>query len=247
MDAIVSTSSSALTTQRRRLPRLVIVEEHAAVADVLDAGLWGRYRVRSVIATEHRSATATAAAARAVRPDVAIVAVRPGPFSDGEVVMSSLHAAGVPVIALSTVDSAVDPVHWGRCLLAGAVGLLPKTADLADLTRMLDLVLSGRPPLCPALAAQLREAATRAAAEDECWTARNRLGCLSLREREVVCKLMTGRCPAEIAREDFVSEATIRTQIKSILAKLEVSSQLGAVAVVRRAGWSATGHLATAS
>ena len=58
---------------------------------------------------------------------------------------------------------------------------------------------------------------------------------------------MTGRCPAEIAREDFVAEATVRTQIKSILAKLEVNSQIGAVAVVRRAGWSAHTGLAAAS
>ena len=133
MDTIVSTSSSSRATQRR-LPRLVIVEEHTAVADVLDAGLWGRYRVRSVIATEQRSVAATVAAARAARPDVAIVAVRPGPFIDSELVLRGLRAAGVPVIALSTVGVEDDPVLWGRCLLAGALGLLPKTADLADLT-----------------------------------------------------------------------------------------------------------------
>jgi DNA-binding NarL/FixJ family response regulator len=246
MDTIVSTSSSAKATQRR-LPRLVIVEEHTAVADVLDAGLWGRYRVRSVIATEQRSVAATVAAARAVRPDVAIVAVRPGPFIDSELVMQGLHAAGIPVVALSAVDLDDDPVHWGRCLLAGALGLLPKSADLSDLTRMLDRVLSDRPTMCPALDTRLREAATRAATDDECWTARNRLGCLSGRERAVIGKLMAGRCPAEIAREDFVAEATVRTQIKSILAKLEVNSQLGAVAVARLAGWSATGELAVAS
>jgi DNA-binding NarL/FixJ family response regulator len=112
---------------------------------------------------------------------------------------------------------------------------------------MLERVLSDRPPMCPALATRLKEAATRAATEDECWTARNRLGCLSVRERAVICKLMSGRCPAEIAREDFVAEATVRTQIKSILAKLEVNSQLGAVAVARAAGWPASRELAVAS
>jgi len=246
MDTIVSTSSSSRATQRR-LPRLVIVEEHTAVADVLDAGLWGRYRVRSVIATEQRSVAATVAAARAARPDIAIVAVRPGPFIDSELVLRGLRAAGVPAIALSTVGVEDDPVLWGRCLLAGALGLLPKTADLADLTRMLDRVLVDQPTMCPALATRLREAATRAATDDECWTARNRLGCLSGRERAVIAKLMSGRCPAEIAREDFVAEATVRSQIKSILAKLQVNSQLGAVAVARLAGWSAGDELAVAS
>jgi DNA-binding NarL/FixJ family response regulator len=246
MDTIVSTSSRPRATPAR-LPRLVIVEEHTAFADVLDAGLWGRYRVRSVITADHHSVAATAAAARAARPDVAIVAVRPGPFIDCEMVMHSLHASGVPVVALSTVTVEDDPVHWGRCLLAGALGLLPKAADLADLTRMLDRVLSDQPPMCPALAARLREAAIRAATDDECWTARNRLGCLSVRERAVIGKLVSGRCPAEIAREDFVAEATVRSQIKSILTKLEVNSQLGAVAVARVAGWSARGELAVAS
>lgn len=244
MDTIVSTSSTATATKSRR-PSLVIVEEHTAVADVLDFCLWGSYRVRSVIVSEHRSVASIVAAARSARPDVVLVASRPGPLIDGEAVIAGLAAAGLPVIVLSTVGVEEDPVHWGRCLLAGARGLLPKTADLADLTRILDRVLSDRPAICPALADRLREAA--AATHDECWTARERLCCLSARERVVIDKLLAGRCPAEIAREDFVAEATVRTQIKSILAKLEVNSQLGAVAVARLAGWRASGEHAVAS
>jgi DNA-binding NarL/FixJ family response regulator len=246
MDTIVSTSSTATATKFRR-PSLVIVEEHTAVADVLDFCLWQSYRVRSVIVSEHRSVASIVAAARSTRPDVVLVASRPGPLIDGEAVITGLASAGLPVIALSSVEVDDDPVHGGRCLLAGACGLLPKSADLADLTRMLDRVLSGRPPMCPALAARLREVAARAATDDECWTARERLGCLSARERAVIDKLLAGRCPAEIAREDFVAEATVRTQIKSILAKLGVNSQLGAVAVARLAGWRASGELAVAS
>jgi DNA-binding NarL/FixJ family response regulator len=41
----------------------------------------------------------------------------------------------------------------------------------------------------------------------------------------------------EVAQEAFVSEATVRTHVKSILAKLGVSSQLAAVALARDAGW----------
>jgi len=245
MDFHVSTSSTASATSIRR-PRLVIVEEHAAVADLLDATLWGRYRVRSMIASRQKSVAAIVAATRAARPDVVLVASRPGPFVDGEAVIARLDEAGVPVIALSYVDADADPVHWGRLLLAGAVGVLPKSAELAQLHEMLDHVLAGREPMCPALAARLREAAVRAATEDECWAARERLCTLSHREREVIGKLASGRCPIQIAREDVVAEATVRSQIKSILAKLEVRSQLGAVAVVRRAGWS-TAQLPAAS
>jgi len=41
-----------------------------------------------------------------------------------------------------------------------------------------------------------------------------------------------------IAARQFVSLGTVRTQVRSILRKLEVNSQLAAVATVRNAGWS---------
>jgi two-component system, NarL family, nitrate/nitrite response regulator NarL len=236
MDSNVSTLSTARSTARRS-PRLVIVEEHAAVADVLEASLWGHYRVRSVIRSGQTSVAVTAAATRAARPDVALVASRPGPLLDDETVIARLRADGVPVIVLTSATLDDDPVHWGRCLLAGASSVVSKCGDLADLHEALDRVLSGRSAFCPVVAQQLRDAAFRAA-EDDRWVARDRLGLLSLRERMILAKLIFGRSPAEIAREDVVSEATVRSQIKSILAKLDVCSQLGAVAVARRAGWS---------
>jgi DNA-binding NarL/FixJ family response regulator len=48
---------------------------------------------------------------------------------------------------------------------------------------------------------------------------------------------MTGRQVGDIAKLCFVSESTVRTQVKSILAKLQVSSQIGAVALAHRARW----------
>jgi DNA-binding NarL/FixJ family response regulator len=66
---------------------------------------------------------------------------------------------------------------------------------------------------------------------------RRRLSVLTTREREVLGQLMEGRQVREIARDRYVSEATVRTQVKSILAKLEVSSQLAAVGLARSVGW----------
>ena len=48
---------------------------------------------------------------------------------------------------------------------------------------------------------------------------------------------MKGRAVREIAGLSVVSEATVRTQVKSILAKLEVSSQLAAVGLANQASW----------
>jgi DNA-binding NarL/FixJ family response regulator len=66
---------------------------------------------------------------------------------------------------------------------------------------------------------------------------RHRLDRLTHREREVLGELVEGHGVHDIASTDVVSEATVRTQVKSILAKLEVSSQLAAVGLAHRVGW----------
>lgn len=52
---------------------------------------------------------------------------------------------------------------------------------------------------------------------------------------------MDGMTVERIAVESVVSAGTVRTQVKSILAKLGVNSQLQAVALASRAGWAARG------
>ena len=66
----------------------------------------------------------------------------------------------------------------------------------------------------------------------------DRLQLLTPREQTVLSHLMKGQQVREIAHQSVVSEATVRTQVKSILAKLEVSSQLGAVGMAHEIGWS---------
>ncbi|MDH4148649.1 MAG: LuxR C-terminal-related transcriptional regulator, partial [Acidimicrobiia bacterium] len=65
-----------------------------------------------------------------------------------------------------------------------------------------------------------------------------RFNTLSTRESEVLAELMTGKSAADIAQDSYVSIATIRSQIKAILRKLEVNSQLAAVALAYQIGWS---------
>jgi DNA-binding NarL/FixJ family response regulator len=64
-----------------------------------------------------------------------------------------------------------------------------------------------------------------------------RLDQLTVREREVLAHLMRGRTVREIATVGVVSEATVRTQVKAILAKLDVSSQIAAVGLAHQVGW----------
>lgn len=61
---------------------------------------------------------------------------------------------------------------------------------------------------------------------------------LSPREQEVLAGLMNGQAPAVLAEQNYVSVATVRSQIKSLLGKLGVSSQLQAVAMANRSRWN---------
>ncbi len=60
---------------------------------------------------------------------------------------------------------------------------------------------------------------------------------LTRREREVLDGLVAGLSPSAIAERDFVSVITVRNQVQAILTKLNVHSQLEAVATVHRYGW----------
>jgi two-component system, NarL family, nitrate/nitrite response regulator NarL len=60
---------------------------------------------------------------------------------------------------------------------------------------------------------------------------------LSRKERDVLSALMRGETAQQISHECYVSLPTVRSQIRSILVKLGVSSQLAAVVLAYRSGW----------
>jgi two-component system, NarL family, nitrate/nitrite response regulator NarL len=64
---------------------------------------------------------------------------------------------------------------------------------------------------------------------------------LTARERVVLGALMDGQSAEQIASGSFVSITTVRSQIRSILEKLSVHSQVAAVALAHRSGWSPAG------
>ena len=83
--------------------------------------------------------------------------------------------------------------------------------------------------------ALLAEARSRRRVDEE------RLGpfrSLSAREQAVLARLLAGDSAETIAHRSYVSLATVRSQIRAILLKLGVNSQLAAVALAREAGWS---------
>ena len=110
---------------------------------------------------------------------------------------------------------------------------MPKNAPLPALLAAVRAAQDGR----PVMAAERRDSSSpwrgSSTAERDALTAK--LARLSQREREVLAMLAQGRRAQAVAEHFVVSLATVRTQIRAVLAKLEVSSQLEAVALYRKA------------
>jgi two-component system response regulator FixJ len=121
------------------------------------------------------------------------------------------------------VTGCVDVRTAVRAMKDGALDLLEKPVDESVLLATIE-------------AAMERSRVLRAERDDiaSVW---RRLDLLTPRERQVLGALIDGRTVRTISQDSVVSEATVRTQVKSILNKLEVSSQLAAVGMANQVGW----------
>lgn len=120
--------------------------------------------------------------------------------------------------------------EWGAMLEGGARTVVSSTISLDDLVHLLRAVLRGESPMDEVQRQQLiRRWRT---AETERTRTRSRVDTLSPRERTVLAMLYEGTTVRTIADRLDVSEATVRSQVKAVLRKLSVASQLAAVAVV---------------
>ena len=138
-----------------------------------------------------------------------------------------LQEAGIPVAVRCR---AVTGEVLVRCRDGGAYIVDHSEAPLEALLRAVEL-------LALPLAQQASHSALQAAPNSN----PSRLGpfaILTPREKKVLADLMDGLTAETIARRNCVAVSTVRSQIKSILQKLGVNSQLAAVAFARRAGWS---------
>jgi DNA-binding NarL/FixJ family response regulator len=147
---------------------------------------------------------------------------------DGAHLVGPLCRAGWRVLVIT---GSTDEPHIATAVAAGAIGWVPKAAPFEDLLGHAVRAAQGRSLLTDAQRQRMQDIATRArrATED----LQRRWQQLTPREREILDCLASGLRAGAIAEKFTVSLATVRTQIRSILAKLEVSSQLEAVALAR--------------
>ncbi|OIJ24031.1 DNA-binding response regulator [Nocardioides luteus] len=179
---------------------------------------------------------ATAVAnARALRPDIVLMDVRM-PGTDGVTATRQVVDEGLAdVLVLTTFD--LDEYVFGA-LRAGAAGFLLKTAEADALVDAVRHVAAGDGVVAPEVTRRvLAELAGTPAGPGHATSPGAPLPAdLTPRERDVLAALGQGLSNADIARRLVISEATTKTHVSRVLAKLEVTSRVQAAIVAREAG-----------
>ena len=212
---------------------VLIVEDHALLAETLVIALGAegcRARVAGLI-----SPALLLQQVRTLRPDVVLLDLDLGALGDGIDLVQPLTALGARVLVVSGTN---DRIRLAETVERGAVGFLSKRVPFEQLLATVLDVVAQRPVLGTArryeLMAELRSA--RAARGKDLAPFKS----LTAREQAVLAGLAQGKRAETIAAAAFLSEATVRSQIRSVLAKLGVNSQLEAVALAWTAGWFPT-------
>ncbi len=172
--------------------------------------------------------------ARLRRPDVVLMDVQM-PVMDGIeatrriVAGRAPGAAGPKVVILTTFD--LDEYVFAG-LRAGAAGFLLKNAPADDLVAAVRIVAAGDALLAPTVTRRVIEAFGRRRPPAET----TRLARLSAREREVLLLVARGRSNGQIAAELVVGEATVKSHVSSVLAKLGLRDRVEAVIFAYESG-----------
>jgi two-component system, NarL family, nitrate/nitrite response regulator NarL len=217
--------------------RVVVVDDHVLFAEVMVVALVSRgYDARCVVpAADTPAGASLAAQVLAGNPDVVLLDLDLGGAGDGVDLLTRLSARSLVVV----VSGVSDPIRIGAALASGATTVISKSLPLEQILGTLMRLGEG----LPAMSKEERErllARWREAVEFD-REVKARFDLLTTREAEVLSELMAGRQVSEIARRSFVSESTVRTQVKSVLSKLQVNSQLTAVGLAYRAHWRRPG------
>ncbi|GLZ46955.1 hypothetical protein Acsp06_31400 [Actinomycetospora sp. NBRC 106375] len=152
-----------------------------------------------------------------------------GQYLHGADLVDGLRAAEWKVLVVS---GSMDQPGIAAAIAAGAIGSVPKSRSFDVLLRTVMTAAAGGQVMTEFEHREWLDRHRRYLAQERELS--RRLARLSSREREVLELLAAGMRAATIAEHFVVSMPTVRTQIRSLLAKLEVSSQLEAVALLRQ-------------
>ncbi|HEY7262905.1 MAG TPA: response regulator transcription factor [Trebonia sp.] len=176
---------------------------------------------------------AAVALAASERPDVVLMDIRM-PVMDGLEATRRITSSGdgAPKVVILTTFDLDDYVY--EALRAGASGFLLKDAPRADLAAAIRIAAAGDALLAPSVTRRLIEAFARRPAPAA--PSPSRLASLTPRERDILLLVGRGQSNAEIARELVVSEATVKTHVGHLLAKLGLRDRVQAVILAYETG-----------
>ncbi|KND24767.1 response regulator [Streptomyces anulatus] len=209
-----------MTETAARAISLVVVDDHPVVRDGL-RGMFAAAPGFEVLGEASNGVDALTAVER-LDPDVVLMDLRmPGGGGVAAIAELTRRGARSKVLVLTTYDTDSDTLP---AIEAGATGYLLKDAPREELFAAVRAAADGRSVLSPAVASRLMTR-VRTPAADPAETA------LSAREREVLVLVARGTTNREIAAELFISEATVKTHLTHVFAKLGAKDRAAAVAV----------------
>jgi DNA-binding NarL/FixJ family response regulator len=198
--------------------RVLVADDHIVVLEGL-AAIIGRQSDMSVVAEAANGRQAVDLWFKH-RPDVALLDLRM-PVLDGVAAIQEIRRQeqSARIIVLTTFDSDTD---ISMAIKAGARGYLLKDSPKDDLLSAIRRVHFGEAVIPPPLLTKLTESLSSET--------------LTSRELEVLSFLARGKSNKEMGAILFISEATVKTHLRSIFAKLNVLSRTEAVAAASRRG-----------
>lgn len=212
-------------------PRLLIVDDHKVLTATLASTLWLE-GFEDVTVAGDLSVTGVLDAAEKCRAEVVLLDLHLGGAGRSVAMIPLLVDRGMQVLIMTAEQS---PHLLAECLEAGAAGIFDKVQPFDHLAHLLLDAAMGRTVLEDDARRTLLKALRDHRLEEQ--ERRRPFARLTTKEGQVLARLMEGHPLAEIAGSQSVSITTIRTQIRSILQKLGVNSQLAAVALAYAAGW----------
>ena len=197
--------------------RVLIVDDHAMMRLGLAEAIAGQRDMAFV--GEAANGVQALELFRQHRPDVVIMDFQlPGPNGAESTALLRVEFPDARVVILSVFEGEED--IW-RAAEAGAVGYVPKSAEIDIVLQAVRAVHSGETYFPPAIAAKL--------------SARRDRDTLTPREMQVLQQIVAGRSNKEIAAALHMSEATVKLHLSNTLAKLHVEDRTqAAIAAIHR-------------
>jgi DNA-binding NarL/FixJ family response regulator len=176
------------------------------------------------------------AAVQEHRPDVVLMDIRMAEM-DGIAATAALRRLDSPpqVIVLTTFQADEQVTS---ALRAGASGFLVKDTPPADIVNAVRVVASGEAIISPSVTRALLSHFADDEASARRRAAAQRLAALTDREREVAAAIASGASNAEVATQLFMSEATVKSHVSRLFAKLDAANRVQIAIVVHDAGQS---------